>query len=94
MLVKARFKDGPEDEWFDVLLTNDHRMFRKDNREEITRTDLLFKADEDDEEVIDMEKEWEDYRTEKLRDWLHDQALYLAKQAMEYKKLYEEENPA
>lgn len=91
MLVKARFKDGPEDEWFDVLLTNDHRMFRKDNRQEITRTDLLFKADEDDEEVIDMEKEWEDYRTEKLRDWLHDQALYLAKQVRYYDEKYKEE---
>ena len=55
MLVKARFKDAPEDEWFEVLLTGDHRMYRKDNRQEITRTDLLFKT-EDSDDLIDMEQ--------------------------------------
>lgn len=84
MLVQARFKDAPEDEWFEVLLTEDHRMFRKDNRQEITRTDLQFRANEDDDEIIDMEDEWEKYRTEMLRKDLHRQATYLARQAMSY----------
>lgn len=93
MLVKARFKDAPESEWFDVLLTDDHRMLRKDTMAEITRTDLLFKADDDSDEIIDMDKEWEEYQTEKLRDYLHNQALYLAKQARSY-DYGKKENPA
>jgi hypothetical protein len=83
MLVKARYKDAPEDEWFEVLLTDDQKMFDKKTGLEITRTDLQFKAD-DDSEIIDMEEEWEEYRREKLREVLHDQAIYLAKQAMSY----------
>ena len=31
MLVKARYKDAPEDEWFEVLLTEDHRMLKKEH---------------------------------------------------------------
>lgn len=83
MLVKARYKDAPEDEWFEVLLTDDQKMFDKKTGKEITRTDLQFKAD-DDSEIIDMEEEWEEYRMEKLREILHDQARYLAKQVMSY----------
>lgn len=83
MLVKARFKDAPEDEWFEVLLTEDQRMYDKATGQEITRTDLQFKADDDAEEIIDMEKEWEEYRREKLREVLHWQARYLAKQTIE-----------
>ena len=90
MLVKARYKDAPEDSWFDVLLTNDQRMFEKDTKKEITRTDLLFKADDDSDEIIDMDAEWADYRSERLREDLHDLALYLAKQV----RTYEKENPA
>lgn len=78
MLVKARFKDAPEDSWFEVLLTDDQRMIDKATGQEITRTDLLFKADDDTDEIIDMEAEWETYRLEKLRERLHDEALYLA----------------
>ena len=78
MLVKARYKDAPEDEWFDVILTDDQKMYDKATGQEITRTDLQFKAD-DDSEIIDMEKEWEEYRLEKLRDDMHEQAYYLAK---------------
>ena len=83
MLVKARYKDAPEDEWFEVLLTDDQKMFDKKTGKEITRTDLQFKAD-DNGEIIDMEEEWEKYRREKLRETLHDQARYLAKQVMSY----------
>ena len=86
MLVKARYKDAPEDEWFEVILTEDRRMIDKTTMREITRTDMQFKAD-DDSEVIDMEDEWADYRRERLRESLHDTALYLAKRAA----LYEEE---
>lgn len=85
MLVKARYKDAPEDEWFEVLLTDDQRMFDKKTGKEITRTDLQFKAD-DDGEIIDMEKEWEEYRMGKLRESLHDLALILAKQVRSYSK--------
>ena len=83
MLVKARYKDGPEDEWFEVLLTDNQRMYDKATGQEITRTDLQFKAD-DDSEIIDMEEEWEEYRREKLREVLHKQARYLAKQVASY----------
>ena len=83
MLVKARFKGAPEDEWFDVLLTDDRRMYDKATGQEITRTDLQFKADEDSDEIIDMEDEWEEYRSEKVRETLHYQARYLAKQAID-----------
>lgn len=85
MLVKARFKDAPEDEWFEVLLTDDQRMYDKATGKEITRTDLQFKAD-DDSEIIDMEEEWEEYRMEKLREDLHRQARYLARQVASYYK--------
>lgn len=81
MLVKARYKDAPEDEWFDVILTDDQRMYDKATGKEITRTDLQFKAD-DDSEIIDMEEEWDEYRREKLREVLHRQARYLARQAL------------
>ena len=76
MIVLARFKDATEDDWFEVLLDDNQRMYKKETGEEITRTDLLFKGDDD--EIIDMEKEWEEYRREKLRDRLHAQASYLA----------------
>ena len=84
MLVKARYKDAPENEWFDVVLTDDQRMYEKATGKEITRTDLLFKADDNSEEIIDMDKEWEEYRREKLRDVLHQQASYLAWQVRKY----------
>ena len=83
MLVKARYKDAPEDSWFEVLLTDDQRMIDKATGKEITRTDLLFKADDDTDEIIDMEAEWDEYKTEKIRTRLHDQALYLAFTARE-----------
>lgn len=86
MLVKARYKDAPEDEWFDVILTDDQRMYEKATGKEITRTDLQFKADKDADEVIDMEEEWEEYRTEMLRKDLRRQATYLARQALGYNK--------
>lgn len=85
MLVKARYKDAPEDEWFEVLLTDDQRMYDKATGQEITRTDLQFKAD-DDSEIIDMETEWEEYRHEKIREALHEQARYLAKQVNYYRE--------
>lgn len=88
MLVKARYKDAPEDEWFDVLLTDDQRMYDKKTGQEITRTDLQFKAD-DDAEIIDMEKEWEKYKQEKLRDTLHVMARNLAKQVERTRERYE-----
>lgn len=90
MLVKARYKDGPEDGWFDVLLTDDQRMYDKETGKEITRTDLQFKTDEDSTDIIDMEDEWEEYRREKLRDMLHEQARYLAKQAAKYDEKYKD----
>ena len=86
MLVKARYKDAPENEWFDVVLTDDQRMYEKTTGKEITRTDLLFKADDDAEEIIDMDKEWEEYRMDKLREALHQQASYLAWQVHQYEK--------
>lgn len=92
MLVLARYKDAPEDEWFEVLLTDDQRMYDKKTGKEITRTDLQFKADKDADEIIDMEEEWEEYRREKLREVLHQQALYLARQARSYYD--KEKNPA
>ena len=86
MLVKARYKDAPEDEWFEVLLTDDQRMYDKKTGKEITRTDLQFKADDNAEEIIDMEDEWEEYRREELRKFLHEQATYLAWQCRQYDK--------
>ena len=86
MLVKARYKDAPENEWFEVVLTDDQRMYEKATGKEITRTDLLFKENDDSEEVIDMDKEWEEYRREKLREVLHEQASYLAWQTPQYEK--------
>lgn len=82
MLVKARYKDAPEDEWFDVILTDDQKMYDKATGKEITRTDLQFKADENAPDIIDMEAEWDEYRREKLREVLHRQARYLAKQVI------------
>lgn len=81
MLVKGRYKDGPENEWFDVLLTDDQRMYEKATGKEIIRTDLQFKAD-DESDIIDMETEWEEYRHEKIREILHEQARYLARQVI------------
>ena len=86
MLVRARYKDAPENEWFDVLLTDDQRMYEKATGKEITRTDLLFKTNDDDDEIIDMDAEWEEYKHEKLLDTLHIQASYLARQAIRYAK--------
>ena len=86
MLVKARYKDAPENEWFDVILTDDQRMYEKATGKEITRTDILFKEDDDSDEIIDMDKEWEEYRMEKLREVLHQQARYLAWRAGQYEK--------
>lgn len=86
MLVKARYKDGPENEWFDVILTDDQRMYDKVTGQEITRTDLQFKADENAEDIIDMETEWEEYRAEKVRDILHESARFLANQVKSYYK--------
>ena len=78
MLVKARYKNAPDDEWFDVLLTDDQRMYEKTTGKEITRTDLQFKAYDGSEDIIDMEDEWEKYRRERILDRLHEQASYLA----------------
>ncbi len=80
MLVKARYKDAPEDEWFDVLLTDDQRMYDKKTGQEITRTDLQFKPTDDSDEIIDMEEEWETYKRDQLREAMHRQARYLVKQ--------------
>ena len=88
MLVKARYKDAPENEWFDVLLTDDQRMYEKATGKEILRTDLQFKAD-DGAEIIDMEEEWEEYKREKLRDPLHVMARRLAKQVERTREKYE-----
>lgn len=84
MLVKAQYKDAPGSEWFDVLLTDDQRMIDKATGKEITRTDLLFKADDGSDEIIDMDAEWEEYRRERVREILHEQATYLARQARYY----------
>lgn len=84
MLVKGHYKDAPENEWFDVLLTDDQRMYEKATGKEITRTDLLFKADDNSDEIIDMDAEWEEYKREKLQDALHMQASYLIRQALRY----------
>ena len=86
MLVRARYKDAPENEWFDVLLSDDQRMYEKATGKEITRTDLLFKANDDADEIIDMDAEWEEYKHEKLLDTLHMQASYLARQVLRYAK--------
>ena len=85
MLVLAKYKDEPESDWFEMLLTDDQRMIEKATGKEITRTDLLFKSDEDSE-VIDMEQEWEEYRSDKIKDILHWSARYLAKQVASYNK--------
>ena len=85
MLVKARFKDAPEDDWFEVLLTEDHRMIDAKSKREIERTDMQFMPI-DGGDIIDMEDEWEEYRMERLREDLHDNALYLAEQARTYNK--------
>ena len=90
MLVKARYKDAPEDEWFEVLLTDDQRMYDKKTGQEITRTDLQFKADDDADEIIDMETEWEKYREDKVKDMLHECARYLVKQMRSYDKKYKD----
>ena len=89
MFVKARYKGAPENEWFDVLLTDDQKMYDKATGQEITRADLQFKAD-DNSEIIDMEEEWEGYRREKLREALHEQARYLAKQVSYYNEKHED----
>lgn len=91
MLVKARYKDAPEDEWFDVLLTDDQRMYDKKTGQEITRTDLQFKADDDSDEIIDMETEWEEYRSEKVRNILHESARRLIRQLAYYDEKYKED---
>ena len=91
MLVKARYKDAPEDEWFEVLLTDDQRMYDKKTGLEITRTDLQFKSDDDSDEIIDMEDEWEEYRHDKIQALLHRCARYLAKQAFSYDEIYKED---
>lgn len=90
MLVKARYKDSPEDEWFEVLLTDDRKMYDKKTGQEITRTDLQFKAD-DNAEIIDMEEEWDNYKMEKLRDTLHWQASFLMAQIKHNQEKYEKE---
>lgn len=84
MLVKARYKDAPEDEWFEVVLTDDQRMYEKATGKEITRTDLLFKADDNADEIIDMDKEWEDYRRDKIQEIFHRNARFLARQYFSY----------
>ena len=91
MLVKARYKDAPENEWFDVLLTDDQRMYDKKTGQEITRTDLQFKADDDSDEIIDMETEWEEYRSEKVRNILHESARRLIRQLAYYDEKYKED---
>lgn len=91
MLVKARYKDAPEDEWFDVLLTDDQRMYDKKTGQEITRTDLQFKADDDSDEIIDMETEWEEYRSEKVRNILHESGRRLIRQLAYYDEKYKED---
>lgn len=92
MLVKARYKDAPEDEWFDVILTDDQRMYEKTTGKEILRTDLQFKSDDNSEDIIDMEDEWEDYRREKVKDILHECARFLIRQQKAYDKEYGDKN--
>jgi hypothetical protein len=92
MLVKARYKDAPEDEWFEVVLTDDQRMYEKATGKEITRTDLLFKADDEADEIIDMDKEWEDYRRDKIQEIFHRNARFLARQYFSYFKDAEQED--
>ena len=89
--MKARYKDAPEDEWFDVILTDDQRMYDKATGKEILRTDLQFKSDDNSEDIIDMEDEWEDYRREKVKDILHECARYLVRQVRSYDKSYKED---
>ena len=91
MLVLAKYKDATEDDWFEVFLTDDQKMIEKETGKEITRTDLLFKADKDTDEIIDMEEEWEDYKHDKVQEILHQNARYLYKQIEYYNKLYAEE---
>ena len=70
-----------EDDWFSAKFTDDYRLYRTDTMEEITRTDLYLKT-EDDDEVVDLEEELENYRRELLQERLHYLARYLAKQAL------------
>ena len=90
MLVLAKYKDAPDSDWFEMLLTDDQRMIEKATGKEITRTDLLFKSDEDSE-IIDMEQEWEEYRSDKIKDILHTSARFLARQVAYYNKEYSEQ---
>jgi hypothetical protein len=85
--VQARFKTAGEDDWFNAKLTDDHRLYRTDTMEEITRTDLYLKAEFDDE-IVDLEEELENYRVELLRERLHFLAKYLAKQTLENQKSF------
>ena len=85
MIVKGRYKDSPENEWFDVLLTDDQRMYMKDTGEEIKRTDMVFKPiDDDSNEVIDMEEEWIKYKQKKLKNVLDSLRRYLIEQWKDY----------
>ena len=81
--IKVRFKTSGEDDWFDAKLTEDHRLYRTGSMEEIVRTDLYLKA-LDDDEIVDLEEELENYRRELLQERLHIIARYLAKQALEH----------
>ena len=91
MLVLAKYKDAPDSDWFEMFLTDDQKMIEKETGKEITRTDLLFKADKDTDEIIDMEEEWEDYKHDKVQEILHQSARYLIRQLKHYDKLYAEE---
>ena len=79
--VQVRFKTSGEDDWFSAKFTDDNRLYRTDTLEEITRTDLYLKT-EDDDEVVDLEEELENYRRELLQERLHYLARYLVKQAL------------
>ena len=87
MLVKARYKDAPEDEWFDVLLAKNKKMYEKATGKEIVRTDL-FLDPRDGSGIVDMEKEWNEYRREKLLEAFQSQASFLAKQIEYNRKKY------
>ena len=85
MLVKARYKDVVPEEWFDVELTDDQKMIDVATGTEIKRTDLLIKSNEN-EDVIDMEEEWENYRSDMIQEDMRLAGKYLLWQMQQYSK--------
>ena len=83
MIVQARYKDVEPEFWFDVELTDDQRMIDVATGQEIKKTNLLFRAD-DEGSIIDMQQEWEDYKQEQVHKTLRMQARYLLEQLKDY----------